>query len=119
MTHTKRTEPEHQGNVLDDSCAKATAMESIKIVTHVDAIRSASAKNHPSLPDFCHPDVLVTWQQSAPESEKLRWVNNGCKLNEWSGLLETQDGCLVLPGTLANPFVFCVYIPSSTIVHLR
>ena len=32
----------------------------------------ASAKNGPSLPDFCCPNVLVTWKQSATESEKTK-----------------------------------------------
>ena len=31
------------------------------------------------------------WQQSAPESEKLRWANSGYKSNELSGLWETQE----------------------------
>ena len=46
------------------------------------------------MPDFCHPDVLTARQQSAPESEKLRWANSGYKSNELSGLWETQDGHL-------------------------
>lgn len=45
----------------------------------MDKIHSASVKNDP---DFCHP---VTWQQSAPELEKSRLVNNGYKLNEQLG----------------------------------
>ena len=68
----KRIEYEHQENVLADFHVKAATTESIKIVAHVDEVPSASAKNSLSLPDFCHPDVLVTWQQSAPESEKLK-----------------------------------------------
>lgn len=41
-------------------------------MTHMDKVHSISAKNVPLLPGFYHPDVLVTWQQSAPEAEKLR-----------------------------------------------
>lgn len=51
---------------------KATATESIKTVAHVDKVHSTLEKNGPSLPDFCHPNVLATRQQSAPKSEKLR-----------------------------------------------
>lgn len=68
----KGLEPEHQGNVPSDLHAKGPPKESAKIVAHVYEVPSASAKYDPSLPDFCHPDVLVTWQQSAPDSEKLR-----------------------------------------------
>lgn len=39
-------------------------------MAHVNEVYSASAKNGPSMPDFCHPDVPVAWQQSAPEPEK-------------------------------------------------
>lgn len=60
-------------------------------------------KNDPSLPNICHLGVLVTWQRSAPEPEKLGWVNNGHKSDKQSGLWETQDSCLVLPGSLADP----------------
>lgn len=41
---------------------------------------SASAKMTPHGHTFA-----ITWKQSAPESEKLRWVNNGYKLNGQSG----------------------------------
>lgn len=47
-------------------------------------------KNDSSVPDFCHLDALVILKQTAPKSEKLRWVNNGCKFNQQSGLWETQ-----------------------------
>ena len=50
-------------------------------MARVDKVHSVFAKIYPSLSDFCHPDVLVTWQESAPRSEKLRWVNNSCELN--------------------------------------
>ena len=55
--HTKRTEPEYQGNALADLHAKAVAIESIKTVAHLDQVNSASAKNDLLLPDLCHPDV--------------------------------------------------------------
>ena len=42
---------------------------------------SASAENDPSLPNFGHSDVLVTWQQSALELETLKWVNNVLKMD--------------------------------------
>lgn len=77
----KQTECEYQGNAPAYYHTRTEATESIKIVTHVDEVNSASAKekkNTPLLSDFCHPDVLVTWQQSTPELEKLRQVNNGC-----------------------------------------
>ena len=77
--HTKRTEPENPGSTLANFQIKAATTGSIKIVAHVDKVHSTSAKNNLSLPDFCCPDVLVTWQQPAPEAEKSRWVNNGCK----------------------------------------
>ena len=69
---TKGIEPKYQRNALTDLQVKAEATEFIKTVTHVNKIHSASAKNDLSLPNFCHPDVLVTWQPSALESEKLR-----------------------------------------------
>ena len=66
-------------------------------------------KSGPSLPDICHLGVLITWQQSAPEPEKLKWVNNGGKLNEQSRLWETQNGCSVLPGSLADPIFWFLH----------
>ena len=66
-------------------------------------------KNDPWFPDFCHPDVLATWQPYAPEPKELRWVNNGCKLNEQSGYWEAQDGCLVLPRFLANLILYFLH----------
>ena len=62
---------EYQGNALADFHVRAVATKSIKIMALVNEVHSAS-QNDRLLPDFCHPDVLVTWQQSAPESEKLR-----------------------------------------------
>ena len=53
----------------------------MKIMAHVDKVHSASTKINPSLPDFCHPDVLKTWQQSTPKSGNLKWVNNSRQPN--------------------------------------
>ena len=50
--HTKRTEHEYQGNALAAFHTRAGAIESIKIVAHVDEAHSVSAKNDPSSPDF-------------------------------------------------------------------
>ena len=59
--HTKRTKPANQGKALADSQAIAAATESTQVAAaHVDEVHSASTKTGPSLPDFCHPDVLVT-----------------------------------------------------------
>ena len=60
------------GGALTNFYIKAAATESVMIVAEVDKVHSASAKNDLSLPNFWHPDVLVTWQPSAVESEKLR-----------------------------------------------
>ena len=72
--HTKRTKSEYQGNALAAFHAKAAATESVKIVEHMDEIYSTSAANDPLVPDFCHPDVLVTWQQSASKSKKQETI---------------------------------------------
>lgn len=80
--HTKRMEAENWENALADFHAKAAAI------------------------DFCHPDDLVTWQQSAPTSDKLKQINSSCQLNQQSGYGENQDSSPVLPGSLANPFWF-------------
>ena len=58
--HTKWTESEYQENALADFHAKAAATEAIRIVANVGKICSAFAKMATQLPDFCHPDVLVT-----------------------------------------------------------
>ena len=68
----KKTELDYEGLTLTDLLAKAAATESVMIVAEVDKVHSASAKNDLSLPNFWHPDVLVTWQPSALESDKLR-----------------------------------------------
>lgn len=94
------------------------ATESIKIMAHVNEVHSASAKKKkgPSLPEFCHLGVHVIWQQSAPESEKFDWVNNGYKLSKQSGLWETQEDLLVFPGFLANSiFSFAFLYPPQCI----
>ena len=77
----------------------------------------ASAKNGPSLPDFCCPNVLVTWKRSATESEKLRQAHNGCKLNNQLGAMGNPRqplGFPQLPGK--SYFSFC-HLSSAT-VHL-
>ena len=58
--HIIGTEPECQRNAPPDFRARAAAIESIKIVAHVDEVYSASAKNEPSWPGFCHLDVFET-----------------------------------------------------------
>lgn len=65
-----------------DFHTKAAAAEPIDYGPHGE-VYSASGKTDPLEPDFCHiNNVLATWQQSAPESEKVRWVNMVRKLNE-------------------------------------
>ena len=112
--HTKRTETEGEGNALADFDTKSTATDSIKIVTYVvwslmNEVHSASAKMTPLLPDFCPSDILVTWQQSAPKSEKLKWANNGCKLNKQSGYKEPKMATWFFPAPWQLPFIsFCM-----------
>lgn len=77
--HTKKTEPEDQGNTPAVFHPKAATTESVKVLVHVDTAHSAAAKTDPLCPDFCHPDVLVTWQQFIPKPENLKWVKNSCK----------------------------------------
>lgn len=60
-----------------DFYAKTAATEHIKIMVHMEEVHPASAKNDPLLVDFCYPNFLVMWPHSAPQSEKLRWINNG------------------------------------------
>ena len=62
--HTETTEPEYQ------------------IVARINEVHSVFSK---ITPDICHPNALITCQQSACESEKLSWVNNGCKLMNSQG----------------------------------
>ena len=61
-SYTKSFEPDYRGTLADFQ-ATAAATESVKIAAHVDDIHSASAKNDPSVPDFCHPDAFVMCQQ--------------------------------------------------------
>ena len=44
-----------------------SSSRSFKAVAHVNEIHYLLAKNDPWFPDFCHPDVLATWQPSAPD----------------------------------------------------
>lgn len=55
--HQIKAEPEFTESAL----ANFYAIESVKVVAHVDKVHSASAKNDPLLPDVCHADVLATW----------------------------------------------------------
>ena len=67
-------------------------------------------KKWPLFPDFCYSDVLVIRPQSAPESEKLRWVNNSFKLNKQpvAAAFWEEPSHLVLLRFLAN-FFFPLY----------
>lgn len=84
----------------------------------VDEVHSAPAKNVPPLADLCHPGILITWPQRAPESESLRWVNNGYKLKNIRGNGNLKMAIWHLPfpwQTLA----FSFHVPSPTTVHFR
>lgn len=70
------TEPEYQGNALLDLHAKVVGTELQRLwYNWVKSILLLQKKM------TLHYQIFVTWQQSSPESEKLRWENNGCKLN--------------------------------------
>ena len=56
----KKTELDYEGLTLTDLHAKAAAIESVNVVARVDEVHFVSAKEDPLLPDFCHPNVLVT-----------------------------------------------------------
>lgn len=43
-------------------------------VVCVDEVHATFVESDPSTPVFCHPDVLVTWQQPAPESDWDAWT---------------------------------------------
>lgn len=58
------------GDALADFHAKTAETQSVKVVAHVDEVYSASKKNYPLIPDFCHSDVLAPWQQPASKSKK-------------------------------------------------
>lgn len=70
------------------------------------------------MPDFYHPDILVTWQQSAPESGKLKWVDNGCKLHKQLSLWETQPSHFILLGSWESPIFQFFCIPAFSIGQL-
>lgn len=115
--HSKRIETECQGNSLADFDVQAAATEYVEIVAHVDEVHSTSAKKWPFVAKILQSWYLYNIEQSAPESETLRWVNNGYKLNKQLELWEAQEDCLACPGFLANPiFGFC--IPLLDTVHL-
>lgn len=59
--HPARTDPEHQGSAPADLHTVSAAAEFIKIVAHVDGCYRASARDDPSLPSFCHRNILETW----------------------------------------------------------
>lgn len=83
----------------------------------MDKVHSTSAKVIPLLPDFCHPNVLVTWQHSVPELDLLRWANNGSKLNKQSeGNRKIKTAIwFFMSSWQISVFGFC--IPSHTIVE--
>lgn len=58
--HVKWTEPENPENVPAAFETKAATTKPVEMVVHVREVCSASAKTVPSLPDSCHPAVLVT-----------------------------------------------------------
>lgn len=59
--HPARTDPEQQGSAPADLHIVSAAATFIKIVAHVDGHYRASARDDPSLPRFCHPNILETW----------------------------------------------------------
>ena len=89
--HTQKIESENE-EIPQLIFMQRQKQQNLSRLWHVNEVHFASTKNGPLLPDFCHPDVLATWQQSSPESEKLRWANSGCQFNKQSGLQKTQDG---------------------------
>ena len=66
------------GGIPPDCHAKAATTEAIKTVAQVDAVHSVSVKSDLLLLNFCTL-MSLTWQQWAPDSEKLRGINNGYK----------------------------------------
>lgn len=64
---TERTEPEPQGSALADFTRRQR--QHLYSVVCVDEVHAAFVESDPSTPVFCHPDILVTWQQPAPESD--------------------------------------------------
>lgn len=65
--HTKKTEPEYQGDVLAVFSAKAAATEHRR--WHILLLQKVKIKMTLLLPHFCLHEVLITCQQSAQESE--------------------------------------------------
>ena len=86
-------------------------------VVCVDEVHSAFVESDPSMPDFCHPDILVTWQQPAPESD---WDARTMAVNsrDSQGSRKNPRWLLDLSSSLENPVVG-VCIPSLTTVRLR
>ena len=68
-----------------------------------------------------HCQIFASWcpcSMVAVCSEKLKWANNGYKLNEQVGLWETQDSCLVLlPCSLINA-IFCIHQGAFKMIQL-
>lgn len=64
------------GKCLTWPSCKSSGNGVTKTVVQLGEVHSDSAKKMTP-----HYQIFVTWQQSSPESEKLRWENNGCKLN--------------------------------------
>ena len=69
--HTKRPKPKYQKHALADFPAKATALEFIKTMAHVDEVHSASAKRmiphcqiFAILPSLSHANSLLPNQRN-------------------------------------------------------
>ena len=48
--------------------------ESVKILAHVDKNPFCCCKSIPSMPEFCHSDVRVTWQNLVLNQRKQDWL---------------------------------------------
>ena len=86
-------------------------------VVCVDEVHAAFVESDPSTPVFCHPDVLVTWQQPAPESDWDAWT---MAVNSRDSHVSRENPSW-LPGlssSLGNPTVG-VCILSLATVRLR
>ena len=112
----KKTELDYEGITLTDLRAKAAATGSVNVVAQVDEVHFVTAEEDPLVPDFFFSYLLVTWQESVPESEKLRWTNNGCQFNEVSVVGSLSH--LIPTSSLANPTLNCFCLPSPTKVPL-
>lgn len=104
--HTKRIELEHQGN------ARAGFHES----WHIWVKSNLFLKNDLSLPDF--GILIVTWQQSVPESEKWRWGNNGFKSTNRVMGLQMATGFFPAPWFL-HSFVHLSVFKETILVPQR